>query len=246
MFLLSGFSVPIFAQSNPEAPSKNGFASAVKPSEGVELQKGSVPNTLSEKEKSEGWRLLFDGKNASENWRGYRKEVFPEKWVIEDGALVGQRGGDIITREQFENFELSIEWKISEGGNSGIMFRVLETEKAPWQTGPEIQILDNVGGKDPNKAGWMYALYPASVDTTKPVGEWNHFRFVTQGGKCEHWMNGTKYVEYTIGSEDWNQKVAKSKFGNFPAFAKAPKGHLCLQDHGNLVWYRSMKIRPLP
>ena len=208
---------------------------------------GAVPaNTLSEKEKTEGWKLLFDGKNPSEHWRGYRKEGFPEKWAVEEGALTCQRGGDIVTREQFENFELSIEWKISPGGNSGIMFRVQETDKAPWHTGPEIQILDNVGGKDPNKAGWMYALYPATVDTTKPAGEWNHFRLTTQNGKCEHWMNGEKYVEYTIGSEDWNSKVAKSKFVNFPGFGKTAKGHICLQDHGNLVWYRSLKIRPLP
>jgi hypothetical protein len=201
---------------------------------------------LSEGERAQGWQLLFNGKDPAPQWRGYRKEGFPEKWVVEDGALMCQRGGDIITREKFKNFELSIEWKISPGGNSGIMFRVQETEGSPWQTGPEIQVLDNVGGKDPNKAGWMYALYPASVDATKPAGEWNHFRFLTQNGKCEHWMNGVKYVEYTIGSDDWNEKVAKSKFGKFPGFGKSDTGHLCLQDHGNAVWYRSIKIRLLP
>lgn len=205
-----------------------------------------VPNSLSEKEKSDGWQLLFDGSNPSQHWRGYRKEVFPEKWIVEDGSITCQRGGDIITREKFENFELSIEWKISPGGNSGIMFRVQETENAPWQTGPEIQILDNVAGKDPNKAGWMYALYPASVDATKPAGEWNHFRLVTNHGKSEHWMNGVKYVEYAIGSQEWNEKVAKTKFAKFPEFGKTARGHLCLQDHGNPVWYRSIKIRPLP
>lgn len=205
------------------------------------------PNTLSKEEQSAGWRLLFDGKDAGQHWRGFKKDGLPAGWVVEDGALFRKdKGGDIVTKEEFENFELSIEWKISPGGNSGIMFRVQESENTPWKTGPEIQILDNVGGHDPNKAGWMYALYPASVDTTKAVGEWNHFRFVTNKGKCEHWMNGTKYVEYEIGSADWDEKVAKSKFNAFPEFGKAPKGRLCLQDHGNLVWYRSIKIRPLP
>jgi hypothetical protein len=204
-------------------------------------------NTLSEAEKAAGWRLLFDGKDPSADWRGFKKDALPAGWVVEDGVFFRkEKGGDVVSKEQFENFELSLEWKISPGGNSGIMFRVQESENTPWKTGPEIQILDNQGGHDPNKAGWMYALYPASVDTTKPVGEWNQLRFVTRQGKCEHWMNGTKYVEYEIGSADWNEKVAKSKFNAFPGFGKSPKGHLCLQDHGNPVWYRNIKIRPLP
>ncbi|MEK0447186.1 MAG: Quinoprotein glucose dehydrogenase precursor [Verrucomicrobiota bacterium] len=205
------------------------------------------PNTLSTEERAGGWQLLFDGKDPAPFWRSFKKETLPAGWVAEEGSLFRkEKAGDIVTKEEFENFELSIEWKISPGGNSGIMFRVQETENTPWKTGPEIQILDNQGGHDPNKAGWMYALYPASVDTTKPVGEWNHLRFVTQNGKCEHWMNGTKYVEYEIGSDDWNLKVAKSKFAAFPGFGKTAKGRICLQDHGNLVWYRNIKIRPLP
>ena len=205
------------------------------------------PNTLSPEEQAAGWLLLFDGKDASQNWRGFKKEILPAGWVAEDGALFRkEKAGDIVSKAEFENFELSIEWKISPGGNSGIMFRVQESENTPWKTGPEIQILDNEGGHDPNKAGWMYALYPASVDATKPVGEWNHFRFVTKNGKCEHWMNGTKYVDYEIGSADWDEKVSKSKFTAFPGFGKTPKGHLCLQDHGNQVWFRSIKILPLP
>ena len=212
----------------------------------------AADNALTEAEQSAGWKLLFDGKDAAAHWRGYKKDSLPDKWVVKDGALVltGKGGGDIVTKEQFESFELSIEWKITPGGNSGIMFKVQETGAAPWHTGPEAQILDNDKGHDPQRAGWMYGLYPASVDTTKPVGEWNHFVLkcekTTAGTfKCVHTMNGTKYVEYEIGSADWNEKVAKSKFGKFPDFAKAAKGHICLQDHGNEVAFRNIKIRAL-
>ena len=158
----------------------------------------AAPNTLTAAEKAAGWKLLFDGKDASQWWRGYKKDKLPEKWVAKDGALVREGGGDIITKDQFESFEFSIDWKISEGGNSGIMFKVQETDGPPYNTGPEAQIQDNVKGHDPQKAGWMYQLYPASVDTTKPVGEWNTFVLKCQKTpagtfKCEHWMNGAKY-----------------------------------------------------
>lgn len=207
-------------------------------------------NQLTPEEKAAGWTLLFDGKDASQWWRGYKKDKLPEGWVVEDGALVRNGKGDIITKDQFESFELAIDWKISEGGNSGVMFKVQETDGPPYLTGPEAQIQDNVKGKDPQKAGWMYQLYPASVDTTKPVGEWNTFVLKCQKTPagtylCEHTMNGTKYCEYEIGSADWDAKVAKSKFKAWPGFGKAAKGHLCLQDHGNLVSFRNIKIREL-
>ena len=218
---------------------------------GAAFAEDAALNTLTDAEKSAGWKLLFDGKDASAWWRGYKKDKLPDQWVAEDGALVRKGGGDIITKDQYESFEFSIDWKISEGGNSGIMFKVLETEGAPPSTGPEAQIQDNVKGHDPQKAGWMYQLYAASVDTTKPAGEWNHFVLKCQKTaagtyRCEHTMNGAKYVEYEIGSDDWNQRVAKSKFGKFPDFAKAAKGRICLQDHGNEVAFRNIKIRELP
>lgn len=208
-------------------------------------------NQLSEQEKSAGWQLLFDGKDASQWWRGYKKDKMPDGWVAKDGALVREKGGgDIVTKDEFDSFEFSVDWNISEGGNSGVMFKVKETDGPPWSTGPEAQIQDNVKGHDPQKAGWMYGLYPATVDTTKPVGQWNTFvlkcqKTPTGTYKCEHTLNGTKYVEYEIGSDDWNQKVAKSKFGKMPNFAKAAEGHICLQDHGNLVSFRNIKIRKL-
>lgn len=210
-----------------------------------------TPNELTPAEKQAGWQLLFDGKDAGQHWRGFKKDKLPDGWKAEDGALVRKGGGDIVTKEQYESFDFSLDWKISEGGNSGVMFKVLESEGNPWQTGPEAQIQDNAKGHDPQKAGWMYALYPASVDTTKPAGEWNTFRIQCQKTpkgtfRCEHWMNGTKYVEYEIGSDDWKEKVAKSKFGSMAGFGKSDKGHICLQDHGNEVAFQNIKIRVLP
>lgn len=212
----------------------------------------AAANSLSAEEKSAGWKSLFDGKDASQWWRGYKQEKFGEQWVAEDGALVlkAKGGGDIITKDQYESFEFSIDWKISEGGNSGIMFKVLPGDAAPWFTGPECQIQDNSKGHDPQKAGWLYQLYKTDVDTTKPVGEWNHFVLKCQKTaagtfKCEHWMNGAKYVEYEIGTAEWDAKVAASKFKDKPGFGKAAKGHICLQDHGNVVAFRNIKIREL-
>ena len=133
----------------------------------------SAENELTAQDKKGGWKLLFDGKDASTHFRGYKSENLPKEWIVRDGALVRTGGGDVITREKYDSFELTLDWKIGKGGNSGVMFKVLESADAPYETGPECQILDNKDGQDPNKAGWMYALYPAVVDTTKPVGEWN-------------------------------------------------------------------------
>ena len=212
----------------------------------------AADNELTAGEKAAGFQLLFDGKDASANFRGYKQDKLPDGWKAEEGTLARKgKGGDIVTKEKYESFELQIDWKISKGGNSGVMFKVQETGGPSYVTGPECQVQDNVDGHDPQKAGWMYALYPASVDTTKPAGEWNHFVLKCQKTaagtyKCEHWMNGTKYVEYEIGSADWNEKVAKSKFAKMAEFGKADKGHICLQDHGNEVAFKNIKIRELP
>lgn len=200
---------------------------------------------LTDAEITDGWTLLFDGTTAAPWWRGYKKDTLPEGWKVEDGALVCRKGGDIVTKEKFENFELSIEWKISEGGNSGIMFRVQETDGPSYTTGPEAQIQDNVKGRDPQKAGWLYQFYQTDKDATKPVGEWNLFKLVCNRNKCEHWMNGVKYFEYEIGSKDWNERLAKSKFAKMPGFATTAKGYICLQDHGDVVSFRNIKIRAI-
>jgi len=217
------------------------------------LRADDAPNNeLGDDEKAAGWKLLFDGEDANPWWRGYKKDDLPAGWKVENGVLVRRSGGgDIITRDQFESFELSIDWKISRGGNSGVMFKVKETTERAWQTGPEAQILDNVLGHDEQKAGWLCDLYPAEIDTTKPAGQWNNFILrcqKTAAGtyECEHWMNGVKYLDYVIGSDDWHVRVAKSKFADKPGFAKADAGHICLQDHGDEVGFRNIKVRILP
>ena len=205
------------------------------------------PNTLTEEETKDGWQLLFDGKSA-EHWRNYKKEDISEKWVIEDGALTltGKGGGNIITREQFESYELVLEFKISEGGNSGLMFGVTETDKPPYATGPEVQIIDNAKGKDPQKTGWLYQLYKPETDTAKPAGEWNEIRLkLVKGAASTVWVNGQKYYDFIQGSDDWNERVSKSKFTKWPEFGTFTKGHICLQDHGNRVSFRNIRIRKL-
>ncbi|HVJ83686.1 MAG TPA: DUF1080 domain-containing protein [Planctomycetia bacterium] len=204
-------------------------------------------NELSAEEKAAGWKLLFDGKTTA-GWRNYKKKEVGSGWKIEDGVLVrkGRNAGDILTVDQFDAFEFTVDYKISKGGNSGLMFHVTEEEATPWMTGPEIQIQDNKDGHDPQKSGWLYQLYKSETDATKPAGEWNTLRVLITPKKCEQYMNGVKYCEYVKGSEDWNEKVAKSKFGKMPKFGKATKGHLCLQDHGNEVAFRNIKVREIP
>lgn len=204
-------------------------------------------NTLTDAEKTEGWTLLFDGKDLSQ-WRNFRKDDVNPKWQIADGAftLSEKGGGDIITKESYAAFELVLDYKISKGGNSGLMFHVTEEENTPWKTGPEVQIQDNVDGTDPQKSGWLYQLYAPTVDATKPAGEWNTIHLLVTPEKCVQSMNGTKYVEYVKGSADWDEKVAASKFSQFPKFGKAKMGHIALQDHGNVVSFRNVKIRRIP
>lgn len=211
-------------------------------------------NTLSESEQRSGWKLLFDGK-STQGWRNYKQEGISKGWTAKDGALTrsADGAGDIVTAEQYDSFELSLEYNISKGGNSGLMFHVTEEYDAPWQTGPEVQVQDNVDGHDPQKAGWLYQLYAPKTDfftkkvpdATRPVGQWNHIqlRVTPAGGEIN--VNGYRYATFQKGSDDWNAKVAASKFKAFPNFGKPTKGYICLQDHGNLVSYRNVKIRTL-
>jgi glucose/arabinose dehydrogenase len=212
-------------------------------------------NTLSVSEQRAGWKLLFDGKSA-EQFRNYKKDGLNAGWTIADGALVrAEKGaGDIVTKEMYGSFELSLEYQISKAGNSGIMFHVTEDEPAPWMTGPEIQVQDNVEGHDPQKAGWLYQLYQPNpdpwtkkvADATRPVGEWNHVQVRITPAGCEINMNGYRYASFKVGSDDWNKRVAASKFAKMPKFGKMGKGHICLQDHGDRVAYRNIKVRELP
>ena len=226
----------------------------------------SAANTLSEAERRGGWRLLFDGRDAG-GFRGFRRDSLGDGWQVRDGALVraAKGAGDIVTRDQFSSFEVQLEYRIAPGGNSGLMFHVTEDEPKPWHTGPEVQILDNGAGKESQKAGWLYGLYapkrpdwvrqadqeagrstPEEMDATRPAGEWNHLFLRVAPGGCEVSVNGVVYERFKLGSKDWSERVAKSKFATLPKFAKAGRGHLCLQDHGAEVAFRSIKIRELP
>jgi hypothetical protein len=206
------------------------------------------PNTLSDKEKKEGWKLLFDGKTTS-GWRNFKKTEIGKGWEVKNGELTraASGAGDIITNDKFTAFELVLEYKISKGGNSGLMFHVTEDGATPWQTGPEIQIQDNIDGHDPQKAGWLYQLYQPekNLDATKPIGEWNELRVLISPEKSTVWMNGQKYYDFVKGSKDWDERVAKSKFAKMEKFGKPTTGHISLQDHGNEVAFRNVKIREL-
>lgn len=212
-----------------------------------------APNTLTPEEKAAGWILLFDGQSTA-GWHNFKKPDIRPGWQVKDGALVcvdPHNAGDLVTTEQFAWFELQLDYNISEGGNSGIMYRVTEDGGAAWATGPEFQIEDNQKAADQVRCGWLYALYQPPIDdatgkpldATKPVGQWNHVRLLISPDKCEHDINGVKYFEYVLGSPDFLERVAKSKFAKMPNFAKAPSGSVALQgDHGS-VSFQNIKIR---
>lgn len=200
-----------------------------------------------------GWRSLFDGR-STQGWRGYKKPSFPDKgWAVENGCLRCVEkggGGDIITVDSFADFELEFEWKVGPKANSGVIYRVQEGPDATWQTGPEYQILDDVG-LETNPTSWhsagaLYELVaPSSAKPLKPSGDWNTGRIRVHNNLVQHWLNGVKIVEAVWGSDDWKSRIAASKFKSLPGFGAQPKGHIALQDHGNDVWYRNIRIRDL-
>jgi len=197
----------------------------------------------------EGFVSLFDGK-STQGWRGYKKQQAPAGWVVEEGALARKgKGGDIMTEDQFGDFDLRFEWKVGPGANSGVMYRVTEDQPASYMTGPEYQVLDNAkhpDGRSPlTSAAALYGLYPAEGGETKPVGEYNDARIVLKGNHLEHWLNGKKVVETDINGEDWNKRIAASKFKGWKKFGQMPEGHIVIQDHGDAVWYRNIRIKKL-
>ena len=209
------------------------------------------PNTLTSAEKSAGWKLLFDGKSLN-GWRGYKTEAIGAGWKAQDGALVLTQGkaGDLLTAQEFGDFELSFEWKISEGGNSGVIYRAGLGESAPYRFGPEYQVLDNEKATDNKEgnhlAGSLYDMGPSVPrDLTKPVGQWNSSRLIVRGWKVEHWLNGKQVVAADLASPAGKAMIAASKFKDWPKFATLSRGYIALQDHGHVVSYRSIKIREL-
>jgi hypothetical protein len=225
--------------------------------------------------------VLFDG-SSLDAWQGYQSAEIPDGWEIVDGTMHGSGGGgDIMTKDQYADFDLQLQWKISKGGNSGIIYRVRQGDQASYFSGPEYQILDDVSAADKDDtdkddtdkddtdkvdtdkvdtdkvdtdkvdadkvderhvAGALYGLYAGSQEAAKPAGEWNSARIRIQDNHIAHWLNGKRIVECQLGDEDWNQRVADSKFSAWKQFGKSAKGHIVLQDHGNPVWYRNISI----
>lgn len=212
------------------------------------LRADPVHNTLSESEKAEGWKLLFDGKKI-EGWRSYNSDSFPEQgWVIEDGTLHKQadiRGGDIMTVETYENFEFSWEWKLGEKGNNGVKYFIIQERKAT--VGHEYQMIDDTVVDDPysGNAAFYLVVAPKPDKPNRPMGEWNQSRIVVKGNHVEHWLNGEKVLEYECGSETVMNQVPKTKFKKWPGFGEKVTGHILLTDHKDPCWYRNIKIREL-
>lgn len=232
------------------------------PGERTSQQVPYANNTLTPEEEAQGWKLLFDGKTLN-GWHSFRKSAPNKSWHVEDGTIaleshlnadgkwIVPEKGDILTDAEYENFEFVLEWKISNCGNSGIIYNVVESEKYnnPWETGPEMQVLDNTCHPDArfktHRAGDLYDLIACKYETVKPAGEWNKVRLIKNKGKVEHWLNGVKVVEYEMYTDRWLEMIANSKFKDMPDFGRAPKGRIALQEHDNKVWYRNVKIRTL-
>jgi hypothetical protein len=217
----------------------------------------AAPNTLTPAEQTAGWKLLFDGK-TTDGWHTYKREDVSPGWKAVDGSLVcsdPHSAGDLVTKDKYDWFELLLEYNISAGGNSGVMFHVTDAGSKVWTTGPEVQLFDNnqPPSGERHLSGWLYDIFQPPddpktgkpLDATKPAGQWNTLRILLTPQKCETDMNGVKYYEYILGSSDWNDRVAKSKFATMPDFAKSNSGYIALQgDHGQ-VSFRSIKLRPI-
>ena len=251
--------VSMFACQNP-TPSTSTVES--KPAEKA-MTTIATANVLTDAEKTQGYKLLFDGKSIA-GWHNFGKTTIGPDWIVDtaeqalcldvkkkqDGKWYAD-GGDIVSPDSYENYELQIEWKIDTCGNSGIIYNIINDPKLEfvWQSGPEMQVLDNKCHPDAkiikHRAGDLYDLQSCDHEMVKPALEWNKAKLVQNKGKVEHWLNGMKVVEYDMNSPKWKEMIKGSKFKDMPLFGTAMKGHIALQDHGNKVWYRNMKIRML-
>ncbi|KAA6316337.1 hypothetical protein EZS27_033339 [termite gut metagenome] len=221
----------------------------------AEINLSAAPNTLTEQEKQTGWHLLFDGKTFS-GWHGYNMQGIPDVWAIEDGALtMGNTGGhesqDIITNQTYRSFALTVEYKLSQGSNSGIVFQVKEDAKYqfPYETGPEFQLIDHENWSDPLEDwqihGANYAMYPPKAKPYKPINEWNRLLLVVDGNQVTQLINGVETASYEKYSEDWTQRRNAGKWAQYPDYGKFDEGPISLQNHGTKLWYRNIKIKPL-
>lgn len=235
--------------------------SCQKPAPQQETAVIAAANSLTEDEKLAGWELLFDG-STLDGWKRFNQDTIGPLWSVKEGTIIcdgtgfGEGtvnvGGSLITTRQFGNFEMTAEWKVSPGGNSGILYHVVEGAqyKQDYETGPENQVIDDVGWKGElkpaQKAGSNYDMFEApATKKLMPVGEWNSVKIIYNNGHVEHWLNGEKVVEFEEGSDDYNERYKKSKWVDHPDWNKSKTGSISLQDHGAPVYYRNLKIRAL-
>jgi hypothetical protein len=214
----------------------------------AEAGDGAAPNTLTAQEKKDGWKLLFDGKTL-DGWRVFKKKG-TRGWAVKDGAIYLEKpgSGDLMTEAQYGNFVFSVDWKFESGNNSGIIYRVGEQGAETWITGPEMQVLTEYPKAKftKNSGGALYDMYAPKVSALKPRDQWNTFKIVANGKHLEQWVNGVKVVDCDIGSDDWNARLARSKWKNNKLFASLPSGHIALQDHEARIFFRNVKIKVLP
>lgn len=215
----------------------------------------STDNMLTEQEKTDGWKLLFDGTTLN-GWKMYQDKA-ADAWGVKDGVIYCKGSetdksdlrADLVTVDSFTNFEIMIDWKISPQGNSGIMYHVSETYDAAYLTGPEYQLLDDVGFPDKleewQKTGADYAMYTTTSRPTKPVGEFNTTKIVVNGAHREHWLNGVKVLEFEAWTPDWEKRKAEGKWKDTPQYGIMKSGKICLQDHGGGVWFKNVKVKVL-
>ena len=209
-------------------------------------------NTFSESEKKEGWKLLFDGKTIN-GWRPFKNNP-QDSWEVVSGQMHTKKEGasrhvDLITNEQYKDFELSVDWKVDKGANSGIIYHALETHDAAYETGPEYQLIDDNGYEDKledwQKSGADYAMHPPSGIAAKPAGEYNRTRIVVKGDHVEHWLNGVKVADFHAWTPEWEKLKKEGKWKDYPDYGNSKKGYIALQDHGGGVWFKNVKIRKL-
>lgn len=235
-----------------------GAATMLSACSSAKMAASAQPNTLTEKETKDGWTLLFDGKTTT-GWHTYNRDAVSPNWKVVDGTLVMDPAAkttkgmeDLVTNNDYENYELALEWRISQGGNSGIIFNVKEDKKFSntYTTGPEMQVLDNISASDNKKenhlAGLLYDITgTAALSKPKPVGEWNEARIIQKNGHLTFYFNGTKTLDVQQGSEEWKKMIENSKFKTWKDFATSPKGKIAFQDHGYEVAFRNVKLRQL-
>ena len=224
--------------------------SAIRNQSAVPNPQSSIQSAIRNPQSAMAWRVLFDGANL-DAWRGYKTDKIPDGWHIAGGTLAKEKPvADIVSKEEFGDFELELDWRIGEAGNSGIFYRGTEEYDHIYWSAPEYQLLDDIKAAD-NKtrltcAGSLYALVPSPPGHLKPVGDWNTTRIVAKGSHVEHWLNGVKLLEYELGSADWEAKVKASKFKDWPNYGRARRGHFALQgDHEGSLAFRNIRVRPL-